>query len=142
MGSIVDDMDVVGACVVDTGLASGGAKVHSSYSLNSTSSIATKPFPLLLRCTRNFICQINGKYLFELRTLLHLNMGRNINDYSKLICFHSLDILFLQAHPLFEHVLPSIDLDQYVHWILDLAEPRLFLLRRFHHYLSHEFQNW
>ena len=43
------DVDVVGASVVETGFASGGSKVHSSKSLNSTMSIATKPFPLLLR---------------------------------------------------------------------------------------------
>ena len=65
MGSIVDDKDVVGACVVDTGFASGGAKVHVSNSLNSTSSIATNPFPLLLRCTRNFICQINEIFCID-----------------------------------------------------------------------------
>ena len=63
VGSIVDDKDVVGACVVETGFASGGAKTHSSKYLNSTSSIATNPFPLLLRCTRSFICQINGTFL-------------------------------------------------------------------------------
>ena len=43
------DVDVVGASVVETGFASGGNKVHSTEGLNSTMSIATKPFPLLLR---------------------------------------------------------------------------------------------
>ena len=43
------EVDVVGASVVETGFASGGNKVHSTEGLNSTMSIATKPFPLLLR---------------------------------------------------------------------------------------------
>ena len=49
------DVDVVGASVVETGFASGGANIHSSKYLNSTVSIATNPFPLSLRWTRNFI---------------------------------------------------------------------------------------
>ena len=43
------DVDVVGASVVETGFASGGANIHSSKYLNSTVSIATNPFPLSLR---------------------------------------------------------------------------------------------
>ena len=50
VGSIVVVMDVVGALVVvGTGLASGGVNIHSSNFLNSTTSTATNPLPLLER---------------------------------------------------------------------------------------------
>ena len=51
VGSIVldKDVDVVGASVVETGFASGGANIQLSKYLNSTMSIATNPFPLSLR---------------------------------------------------------------------------------------------
>ena len=53
VGSIVVVSTVVGGLVVLIGLASGGKKTQSSRNLNSTMSIATKPFELPPRCTTN-----------------------------------------------------------------------------------------
>ena len=49
-----------GAVVVGTGLASGGKNAHSSSTnLNSTTSIATYPFPLLARVTTKLNCNVS-----------------------------------------------------------------------------------
>ena len=53
VGIVVVGGIVVGATVVGIGLASGGENSQISIQRNSTSSIATKPFPLFPRCTMN-----------------------------------------------------------------------------------------
>ena len=55
---VVGALVVVGGTVVGTGFASGGVKTQFSKYLNSISSTATNPFPLFLRPTTNWICQM------------------------------------------------------------------------------------
>ena len=55
----------------------------------------------------------------------------NINEIK--LDLSLLDTLFRQVHLGFEHALPSIGLDRYARLMLDLEEPKWFLLHRFRH---------
>ena len=68
-GAVVGALVVVGGIVVGMGFASGGASPHASKNRNSTSSTATKPFPLLPRCTINWNCKITYFISHFTRTL-------------------------------------------------------------------------